>query len=234
VEVGHAGGTVPRGRLVGWLALVGLVAALNYASRFADDGAGDTSDALYRYSTAVGGAVFYGILLGVVLLLARGLDRREVLALRRPRSWGSAVLAMLAALAAIWVANAVLTLALDLEAGEEQGVVPDRWEPEHAGAYAANFLVIALFGPVVEELTYRGFGQWAVAGVVGVTAGVVITAVLFGLAHGLVEGLPALTIFGLAAGWLRVRTNSLYPPMVLHMLFNGLALILAVTVETNL
>ena len=61
-----------------------------------------------------------------------------------------------------------------------------------------------------------------------------VTALLFGLAHGLVEGLPALTIFGLAAGWLRVRTDSLYPPMILHMLFNGLALILAVTVETNL
>ena len=41
-------------------------------------------------------------------------------------------------------------------------------------------------------------------------------------------------LFGIAAGWLRVRTDSLYPPMILHMLFNGLALILAVTVETNL
>lgn len=233
MEVEHAGG-VPRGRLVGWLALVGLIAALNYASRLADDESGDTSDALYRYSTAVGGAVFYVILLGVVLLLVRGLDRREVLALRRPRSWGSALLAMVAALAVIWVANAVLTLALDLEAGEEQGVVPDRWEPEHAGAYAANFLVIALFGPVVEELIYRGLGQWAVAGVAGVTTAIVATAVAFGFAHGLVEGLAALTIFGLAAGWLRVRTDSLYPPVILHMLFNGLALILAVTVETNL
>ena len=234
MDVGHAGGVVPRGRLLGWLALVGLIAALNYASRFADDGGGDTSDALYRYSTAVGGAVFYVILLGVVLLLVRGLDRREVLALRRPRAWGSALLAMLGALAAIWVANAVLTLVLDLQAGEEQGVVPDRWEPEHAGAYAANFLVIALFGPVVEELIYRGLGQWAVAGVAGAAAAIVATAVAFGFAHGLIEGLPALTIFGLAAGWLRVRTDSLYPPVILHMLFNGLALILAVTVETNL
>ena len=75
---------------VSWYALVGLVAALNYAARFADDGGTDTSDALYQYSTAVGGAVFYAILLGVILLLARGLDRREVLALRQPRSWGSA------------------------------------------------------------------------------------------------------------------------------------------------
>lgn len=234
MEVERPVGTVPRGRLWGWLVLVGAIAALNYASRFADDERADTGEALYEYSTAVGGAAFYAILLGVVLVLVRGLDRREVFALRRPRSWRSALLAMGAALVAIWVANAVLTLVLDLRAGEEQGIVPDRWDPDRAGAYAANFLVIALFGPTVEELTYRGFGQWAIAGVAGGTVAIVVTALLFGLAHGLVEGLAALSIFGLAAGWLRVRTASLYPSVVLHMLFNGLALILAVTVETEL
>lgn len=226
--------TVPRGRLWGWLAVVGGIAALNFASRFAGDEDAGEGEALYEYSTAVGGAVFYVILLGVVLLLVRGLDRREVLALRRPASWGSALLATVAALVAIWVANAVLTLVFDLRAGEEQGIVPDHWEPDRAGAYAANFLVIALFGPTIEELTYRGFGQWAIAGVAGAAAGIVVPALLFGLAHGLVEGLAALSIFGLAAGWLRLRTGSLYPAVVLHMLFNGLALILAVTVETPL
>jgi membrane protease YdiL (CAAX protease family) len=234
VEVERETRPLPGGRLWGWAALVAAIAALNYASRLADDGDTGDGEALYEYSTAVGGAIFYAILLAVVLLLARGLDQREVFALRRPRSWGSALLAMGAALVAIWVANAVLTLVLDLRAGEEQGIVPDRWEPDRAGAYVANFVVIALFGPTVEELTYRGFGLSAVAGVAGVTAAIVVTALLFGLAHGLVEGLAALTIFGLAAGWLRVRTDSLYPAVILHMLFNGLALILAVTVETDL
>ena len=234
MEVERPVGTVPRGRLWGWLALVGGIAALNYASRFVDDEGADTGEALYEYSTAVGGAVFYAILLGIVLVLVRGLDRREVLALRRPRSWGSALLATGAALAAIWVANAVLTLVFDLRAGEEQGIVPDRWDPDRAGAYVANFLVIALVGPTVEELTYRGFGQSAIAGVAGGTVAIVVTALLFGLAHGLVEGLAALSIFGLAAAWLRARTDSLYPSVALHMLFNGLALILAVTVETEL
>jgi membrane protease YdiL (CAAX protease family) len=235
VEASTPDAGAPRaGRLVGWLALVGAVAALNYASRLAGGDDGDDGEALYEYSTAVGGLVFYGVLLAVLLVLARGSDLRRVFALRRPASWGSALLALLGALVAIWVANAVLTLVLDLQAGEEQGVVPDRWEPDRAGAYVANFVVIAFFGPVVEELTYRGFGQTAVAAVAGPVAGVVVTGVLFGLAHGLVEGLAALTIFGLVAGWLRVRTDSLYPPIVLHVLFNGLALILAVTVDTEL
>ncbi len=38
-----------------------------------------------------------------------------------------------------------------------------------------------------------------------------------------------LTIFGAILGWLRWKTGSLYPPIVLHAVFNGAALIAAVT-----
>ena len=58
----------------------------------------------------------------------------------------------------------------------------------------------------------------------------VVTALAFGLAHGLVVGLPVLTIFGAILAWLRLKTGSLYPPIALHALFNGAALIAAVTV----
>jgi membrane protease YdiL (CAAX protease family) len=227
-----AGRTFPRGRLWGWLALVVAVAALNFASRFAGDD-DDSRDALYLYSTAVGGALFYAIFLGIVLLLARGLNMREVFALRAPASWGRAVLLVLGALAAIFVVSYAV-YRLGLRGGEEQGIVPEEWDPDRAGAYAANFVVIAIFGPIVEELTYRGLGQHLVGLLYGTTAALVTTAVLFGLAHGLVEGFLALAFFGLAAGWLRLRTESIYPPIVLHMIFNGLALIAAVTVDTDL
>ena len=55
-----------------------------------------------------------------------------------------------------------------------------------------------------------------------------VTAVAFGLAHGLVVALPILTLFGLVLGWLRLRTASLYPPIILHALFNGIALVASV------
>ena len=58
----------------------------------------------------------------------------------------------------------------------------------------------------------------------------VVTALAFGLAHGLVVALPVLTIFGAILAWLRLKTESLYPPIILHALFNGAALIAAVTV----
>ncbi len=217
---------VPRPRLVGWAILVGVLASISYAANFAAEG-DPPDDALYRWSTAVGGLVQYAIILVIVLALARGLAP-ATLGLRAPSSWRSAAGWLVAAMVAIWVIGAILNIFL--EAGEEQGLVPEGWDPDRAAAFAANFVVVALVAPVVEELTYRGLGFAAVRDTFGAAAAIVVTAVAFGLAHGLVVALPVLTIFGLILGWLRWRTASLYPPIILHALFNGIALIASVTV----
>jgi membrane protease YdiL (CAAX protease family) len=220
---------VPRARLAGWAGLVGFLAVLSYAANLlTDDDPPD--DLLYRWSTAVGGLVEYTIILVIVLALCRGLSP-GTLGLRRPESWRRAVGATLAALAAIWVIGAVLNIFL--EAGEEQGLVPSDWESGRAAPFAANFVVVALVAPTIEELTYRGLGFAAVRDAFdafGVGAAIAVTALAFGLAHGLVIGLPVLTIFGAILAWLRLKTGSLYPCIALHALFNGAALIAAVSV----
>jgi membrane protease YdiL (CAAX protease family) len=217
---------VPRPRLVGWAILVAVLALVSYSANFAaDDDPPD--DVLYRWSTAVGGIVQYGIILAVVLALARGISP-GTLGLRRPGSWRSAVGWTSLALVSIWIVGAVLNVFL--EAGEEQGLVPDAWDPDRATAFAANFVVVALVAPVVEELTYRGLGFAAVRDAFGAAAAVAVTALAFGLAHGLVVALPVLTIFGVVLALLRLKTQSLYPPIALHALFNGAALVAAVSV----
>ncbi len=120
-------------------------------------------------------------------------------------------------------------LNLFLKAGEEQGLVPEGWDPDRAAPFVANFVVVALVAPFVEELTYRGLGYAAVRDALGVAAAVGVTALAFGLAHGLVVALPVLTIFGVILAWLRFRTASLYPPVILHSLFNGIALVASVS-----
>ena len=79
-----------------------------------------------------------------------------------------------------------------LKAGEEQGLVPDGWDSSRAAPFVANFVVVALVAPFVEELTYRGLGFAAVRDAYGVTAAIVVTALAFGLAHGLFAALPVL------------------------------------------
>ena len=217
---------VPRPRLVGWAILVAVLALVSYSANFAAEG-DPPDDVLYRWSTAVGGIVQYGIILVAVLAIARGISP-GTLGLRRPDSWRRAAGWTFLALASIWVIGAVLNLFL--EAGEEQGLVPDAWESDRAAAFAANFVVVALVAPFVEELTYRGLGFAAVQDAFGVAAALVVTAVAFGLAHGLIVALPVLTIFGLILGWLRLRTKSLYPSIILHALFNGVALVASVAV----
>ena len=58
---------------------------------------------------------------------------------------------------------------------------------------------------------------------------IVATGLLFGLTHGLLIGLPVLAFFGIVVGWLRAKTDSVYPGMLLHATFNAVALLVAVS-----
>jgi len=218
------------GRLAAWLVFVLGLALLSYGARLADTETPD--DLAYRYSSSVAALIQYGIMLGILLLIARGLSWREVFALRRPERWGRsiglAVLALLAIYAAALVYERVLSLVGDFDPTEEQGLVPDGWDSSRAGAFIAFFLVVTFIAPTVEELTYRGLGL-SLAQPYGTALAIVATGVLFGLAHGLLVGLPILSVFGIVVGWLRVRTNSIYPAVALHSAFNGIALLVSVS-----
>jgi uncharacterized protein len=211
-------------RLTGWVFLVGALSALAYGSR-ASGGKPD-SDALYRYSTAVGGIVVYLILLGIVVFgIANGLSRRDFFALRRPHSWPRALGWVVAGYVAIFVGAGLLLWALD--AGDEQGLTSDDWDSSRAGAYAANFVAVAVVAPIVEELVYRGAGMSLLLRF-GAPVAVIVTALGFGLGHGLVLALPALVVFGLVTAVVRLRTGSVYPTMLIHGLFNATSLIVSV------
>ena len=60
---------------------------VNYAARVSrGKQKGGRTKSVYSYSTFAGGTVFYAVWLGIVLLIC--IDRFDLLALRRPRSWG--------------------------------------------------------------------------------------------------------------------------------------------------
>ena len=224
VAVGRVSEDRSRGRLAGWLLLVGALAALGYVGRAT--GGKPASDVLYRYETAVGSVAVYAVLFAVVVFgLGRGLPKAEFFALRRPPSWRRALGYVLAGYVAIFLGAGLLLLVLD--AGDEQGLTPDGWDSSRAGAYAANFAAVALVGPVVEELLYRGAGVSLLLHY-GPGVSTVATAIGFGLGHGLVLALPALVVFGLVTAVVRLRTQSVYPPMLVHIAFNATSLIVAV------
>ena len=146
-------------RLATWASLVLVLIFLGYGSRLAEGN--PPTDALYRYETAIGGIVIYGVFLVILAWIARGLPAREFFALRRPASWPKALGLALLSYIAIFVGAGLIIWALG--AGDEQGLTPDAWDSSKAGAYAANFVAIAVVGPIVEELMYRGAGMTLLA-----------------------------------------------------------------------
>jgi membrane protease YdiL (CAAX protease family) len=200
---------------------VAALATIQYVGRISSGQ--PNRNVLYEYSTAIGSAVVYTVLLFVVLAIAG--YSRDLLAWRRPRSWPRAI--GLAAVLLVGVYVAVALLDPVLHGGREQGLTPTRWQPSHAGAYLANVLVVAGFAPVVEELTYRGLG-YSLLERYGRWLEIVLVGLCFALDHGLVQAFPELAIFGSGLAWLRMKTGSIFPGMALHAAFNGIALAVAV------
>jgi membrane protease YdiL (CAAX protease family) len=215
-----------NGRLAGWLAFVGAMAALGYASRFAPEDETDAMrDAVYEWGFAVLGAVQYAIMLLLILWIAAGPERRELLGLRRPRSWPAALGLVLGCWVAVFAAAALLEPIL--HAGEEQGLTPEGWDSGRAAQFAANAVVIALVAPIVEELLFRGIG-FALLLRFGRTTAILASGGAFGLVHGLVGGFVILALFGVILSWLRNRTDSVLPTILLHAVFNAFALLASV------
>jgi membrane protease YdiL (CAAX protease family) len=211
------------GRLVAWIALTGILAALGYAGRIA--GGEPPDDVLYLWSTFVGALIQYAIMFVLILVIAHGFDRR-LLAFEAPERRLAAVGRAVLALVVILVATGILSQFLD--AGDEQGLVPHGWDSARAAPFLANAAVVSLVAPFVEELLYRGLGFGLLRQFVSPWPAILITGIAFGLAHGLVLGLPVLSIFGITLGWLRWKTGSVYPGMCVHALFNAAALAAAV------
>ena len=210
-------------RLAGWVVLVGGLAALNYASRASGERPAD--DALYQWDTAVGTFVLYGIIVVLTLALTLGADRTQLFALRPPKSWKWAALIAFGVLIVTFVVAAALEPLLHGE--DEQGLTPDRWDSDRAPQYVANAVGIAGVAPVAEELLFRGLG-FSLLSRFGATAAIMLVGVAFGLWHGLVYALPVLALFGAGLAFLRWRSGSIYPCILLHALFNGIALVVSV------
>jgi membrane protease YdiL (CAAX protease family) len=207
-------------RALVWLGVTSSFAAVNfYAVSTAPERGGDT---VYSYDIFASAVVVYGLLLGFVFAITSGLPRREFLALRAPASWGRAFGLWLGGLVSIFIgAYFLLWLA---GAGDEQNLAPDRWDGSRAGAYAASFVAIVLIGPLVEELLYRGVGVGLFEPQGKLTA-IGVTAVMFGLGHGLLLSLGAFVWFGVVTAWIRLRSDSLYPSLAVHVTFNAIGMI---------
>ena len=96
----------------------------------------------------------------------------------------------------------------------------------HAAARAGplpfilSFLGGAIFTPFGEEILFRGVIANALNRY-GVFAGVILSSVIFGLAHGVSVILPIAIMIGILSAILFRATGSIWPCVVLHCVYNG-------------
>ena len=84
-----------------------------------------------------------------------------------------------------------------------------------------DFLAVVLMAPLVEELLFRGVIYEALCTVVPAGAAVVFQAMLFGSTHGTLLWILYSTLIGCVLGYVRKRTESLWPCILMHGAFNG-------------
>jgi sodium transport system permease protein len=88
-------------------------------------------------------------------------------------------------------------------------------------------LVLALVPAICEELAFRGFIFAGLLHNNGRLRAVVVTAVLFGLSHGILQQSLAAMVMGLLLGWVTLRTGSIFPSLIIHFLNNSLGVSLS-------
>ncbi len=79
-----------------------------------------------------------------------------------------------------------------------------------------------VLAPLFEETLFRGVLLPVLGQRYGGLWGVVISALVFGIAHLSLGELPALFVLGLGLGWLRLQSGRLGPSVLMHGLWNGL------------
>jgi membrane protease YdiL (CAAX protease family) len=211
------------GRLIGWSLFVVVFSTFAYVSHFTE---GEREkDVAYRWSSSVSGLVVYSLILGLALLIARGRRLRSFLGLRRPRSWWRALGISLLTIVAVLVAGALVAPFGNPE--KEQGLIPSEWNSHRIAQFTAYAIVVTLAGPFVEEVMFRGVG-YGLLEPFGRARAIVVVGIAFALIHGLVAGFPVIATFGIGITYLRSRTDSIYPCILLHACYNGLGLAVGV------
>lgn len=90
----------------------------------------------------------------------------------------------------------------------------------------ALLILVAIIAPVVEELFFRGMLYPVLRRRWSPTAAIVVNGFLFALIHVMPILLPGLFLVGMVLAWVRERSGSVIPCIIIHALQNGTVLLI--------
>lgn len=171
-------------------------------------------------SLLVVGVVDSVIVLGFCLLLWRPIAR----ALGPPVPWGWCALAVVMGLTTF----GLTALFLD-GIGGLFGLEPESYSADYLTAgYGWTIVVLSVCvqPALIEELAFRGVMFSSFREVLGPAETIVVTAMMFMIIHLAVPTFPVLFAMGLLLGYLRYRTGSLLPAMIMHFTHNLMVIVM--------
>ena len=171
-----------------------------------------------------------GVILGPALIMAAMLTRSITKSLRlsRPSAMDLAVTAGLAfCLHPTYVAIAT-AVSNEYKLGDQTTAMLMQFDAI-IGSTSIWYvlLVLALLPAVCEELVFRGFLFAGLMRNGGHVRAILVTAVLFGLSHGVLQQSITASIMGLVLGWLAYRTGGVACTIVFHVVHNSISMLLA-------
>ena len=108
------------------------------------------------------------------------------------------------------------------QAGGSNPLLEQVLDSRNGTALALLAITAVVLAPLFEELLFRGLLLPVLGGYWGNFAGVVISALVFALAHLSLSEAAPLFVLGLGLGWVRLRSGNLSSCVVMHGLWNGL------------
>lgn len=131
----------------------------------------------------------------------------------------------------------ILGIGLDMTINGVLSFVPvDEWFPSHeqviesimgGNSFVLTFLTVGILVPMFEELLMRGLVFNELRRNINLKVAIILQALIFGIYHGNMLQFIYASILGLFLGLAYVWTDSLWAPIIIHILFNSSSMILS-------
>ena len=127
----------------------------------------------------------------------------------------------------------LMGLSLNVVTGLVLSLVPEEWMSAYeasASAITSSNTVVMLLGtvivaPVIEEIIFRGLAYTRMKKGMPTAVAVILSSALFGAAHGQWVWMLYAFVFGLVLVWVFEHTKSLLANILLHLSYNGCAML---------
>lgn len=121
------------------------------------------------------------------------------------------------------------TLGIDIFGFEPTKSLFDVFGRETSG-FTFAFIVAVVIAPIVEEVFFRGFVLQTLVKKISPFWGVVLTAMIFASVHFEFQSIMPLLILSIVLNVLYIKTKSIWPGIVFHVMNNSIAFIIMIFV----